>query len=49
MEDELASTNEMLLATDETGQNPLVDAVDPDATDMDSLLDALDKVSHESG
>ncbi len=40
MEDELASTNEMRLATDETGQNPMVDAVDPDTTDLGNLLDA---------
>jgi pilus assembly protein FimV len=40
MEDELASTGEMRLATDETGQNPMVDAVDPDSTDLGNLLDA---------
>ena len=40
MEDELASTGEMRLATDETGQNPMVDAVDPDAADLGNLLDA---------
>ena len=40
MEDELSSTSEMRLATDETGQNPMVDAVDPDSTDLGNLLDA---------
>ncbi|MCH7898526.1 MAG: hypothetical protein IIC62_04165, partial [Proteobacteria bacterium] len=40
MDDELASTSEMRLANDETGQNPMLDALDSDATDLGNLLDA---------
>ncbi len=40
MDEELASTGEMRLANDETGQNPMIDALDTDATDLGSLLDA---------
>ena len=40
MDDELSSTGEMRLANDETGQNPMVDALDTDAIDLGSLLDA---------
>jgi len=49
MEDELADTGEMRLATDETGQNPMVDAVDPDSTDLDNLLDATGHTQILSG